>query len=118
MIHLKTNIPGNNIAMQTDIFPILSKNIMLAFFSLFLIILDVTINSNNFNTIINMNHTGIMLKYANVANDKIVYNVSDRISSFAPMFVTHFNFLARKPSAISDSIITANASNKIQFFKH
>jgi hypothetical protein len=65
-----------------------------------------------------INHTGIILKYAKAAKDKVVYNVSEIISNFAPVSDVHFNFLAKKPSATSDIIIVKNIINKNRFFVH
>jgi hypothetical protein len=104
--------------VEIDIFPILSKNTMLLFLRLFVIIFDVTINSNNFTIIIKINHIGIILKYAKAVKDKIVYMASERMSNFVPVSDAHFNFLARKPSATSDIIIVKNVINKNKFFVH
>jgi hypothetical protein len=111
-------MPGNNMTMETDSFPSLSKNSAVSVFCALFISFDVMINSVNLNNITPINHIGITLKYANVASDKIVYTVSEITSNFAPVLEVHFNFRAKYPSATSDNSIAKNPSNKIQFFVH
>jgi hypothetical protein len=68
---------------------------MLSDFCLLVTIFDVIINSNNFNNITKINHIGVMLKYAKIAKEEMVYKVSEITSNFAPVFDVHFNFLAK-----------------------
>lgn len=94
-MYLKINIPGNSITIKTDSFPVLSKKAMFFVLFILLIIFDVMINSNNFKTIIKINHAGIIFKYANIIKNDIVYIVSEMISNLAPMLDVQLNNLAK-----------------------